>query len=115
MSAYIKALLAIAVSAGGAFVTALDGDNTVTVAEGLGIAIFVLGSGGVTWLVSKTSGGKAIVASLAAVLTSLVAALSTDSTLTTQEWVTALVAGLTSLALVYQIPNAEPVSPAPPL
>lgn len=108
MSAYIKALLAIAVSAGGAVVTALDGDNAVTLAEGIGIAIFVLGSGGVTWLVSKTAGGKAVASALAASLTSLAAALVTDSFLTTQEWVTAVVAGLSSLALVYQIPNTEP-------
>ncbi len=114
MSSYIKALLAIAVSLGGAAVTALDGDATISLAEGLGIAIFVLGSGGVTWLVSKTAGGKAIVAALSASLTSLVAAVVTDSFVTTQEWITALVAGLVSLSLVYRIPNAES-SPEPPL
>lgn len=110
MSAYIKALLAIAVSAGGAIVTALDGDNAITIAEALGVAIFVLGSGGVTWLVSKSAGGKAVAAALSAALTSLAAALVTDSYVTTQEWVTAVVAGLSSLALVYQIPNTEPPS-----
>ncbi len=99
-----KALLAVAFAAAGAMATALEGDNTISIAEWVAIAIFVLGSGGVTWWVSKSQYAKAIVASMGAALVSMYAAVE-DEIITRNEWMLIIVAALGALVVVYRVPN----------
>jgi hypothetical protein len=106
-STYIKALIAFGVTLIGAFLVALDGDSTITVVDWITIASAALGSGGLTWLVTKSTAAKAIVGALTAALGSLSTAVVDGSFVTTQEWLTAALAGLVSLGAVYQIPNSE--------
>ena len=102
-----KALLAIVLAATGAIVTALEGDQTISVLEWVQIGLFVVGSGGVTWWVTKMQAAKAIVAGLAAALTVLYTAVQDDSIVTNNEWALVALAGLAALAAVYGIPNTE--------
>jgi hypothetical protein len=110
---YIKALIAFGVTLVGAFLVALDGDSTIGAGDWIAIAIAALGSGGLTWLVTKSTAAKAIVGALSAALGSLSLAVVDGSFVTTQEWLTAALAGLVSLGAVYQIPNSDDPPPTP--
>lgn len=110
---YAKALLAVAVSAVGAIVTALGpGNNSVGDVSNknwLIAAATVLGSGGLVWFAQNIAGvvGGAIktaIAFLSAGVASLVVALN-DSMITQAEYLTAFGAAVVATGLVYQVSN----------
>lgn len=109
---YLKALVAIVVSAAGALVVALGpGSNSLGAlsTQTWLIAIgSVLGSGGVVWFVENGPAHtyiKTVVAFLTAGVASLVTALN-DGVITQSEWLVAFVAAVTATGLVYQAKNA---------
>ena len=115
----MKALLATLIALVAAVVTALQGDDVISTGDYIAIGLFILSSGGVTWLVSKWYAGKAVVAAIGAFLTSLTTAvlpIGADSAITTFEWLVAILAGLTALGAIYQVPNTNetPDPNAPP-
>jgi hypothetical protein len=116
MDAYIKAVIALAMAILAALVTALGTGNTdfsdIDLQTWLIALGTVLASGALTYLVQNiqgVAGGiiKAVVAAFGAAIASLVTSLD-DRVLSTVEQVTAISAFVGALALVYQIPNAEP-------
>jgi sulfur carrier protein ThiS len=109
MSAYLKALVAAAVAGGGTIATALA-DDDISNGEWIAVVLAVLGSGGVVWYVTNGPGGeyaKALVGSLTIALGSLATAIE-DDVVSSQEWVTAIVAGLGALIAVGVVPNKPP-------
>lgn len=114
MNAYLKAFLAVLVSAAGALVAALGPGSTdfgdIDATHWLLALGTVLGSGGLVWLVSNIQGvagsaAKAIVAFLSAGVASLVIALD-DHVITQAEYLTAFSAAVVATGLVYQAKNA---------
>lgn len=104
----IKAVLAIAVSAGGALVVALGTGNTdfedISTQSWLIAAITVLGSGGFVYFMENGPAAptiKAIIAFFTVGLGSLVVALD-DDVLTRAEQLTAFIAAVAATGLVYQ-------------
>ena len=110
---YLKAFLAIVVSAAGALVVALGTGNTdvgdLDAKTWLIAALAVLGSGGVVWL---TQNGpwhtyiKTVMAFLSAGIGSLVVALD-DDRITQAEWLTAFSAAVVATGFVFQATNKE--------
>lgn len=109
---YLKAFLAVVVSAAGALVTAL-GTSPQQTLSGLSTATWlvaigsVLGSGGVVWFVENGPGHtyiKTVVAFLSAGIASLVVALN-DGMISQAEWLTAFGAAVVATGLVYQATN----------
>lgn len=110
---YLKAFLAVVVSAAGALVVALGTGNTdvsnLDAKSWLIAALAVLGSGGVVWL---TENGpwhtyiKTVMAFLSAGIAALVVALD-DNVINQAEWLTAFSAAVVATGLVYQATNKE--------
>jgi len=114
MQGYIKALLAVLVSAGGAVIVALGTGNTdfsdIDTQSWLIAALAVLGSGGLVWFTENGPAApaiKAVLAFLSAGVGSLVLALD-DNLITRAEYLTAFVAAVVATGFVYQVPNAQP-------
>lgn len=115
---YMKAILALLVSAGGAIVQALaftsSGDIGDVDAQHWLIALaFVLASGGLVYLVSNIQGvwggvAKAVLALLSSGIASLVIALD-DNLISQTEWITAFSAAILATGLVYEA--AGPLHP----
>lgn len=108
---YIKAILAVVVSAVGAVVVALGTGNTdfsdIDVQSWLVAALAVLGSGGVVWWTENGPGApaiKAVMGFLSAGIGSLVIALD-DDVLTRAEELTAFSAAVLATGFVYQATN----------
>lgn len=119
MKAYVKAILAVVVSALGAIVVALGTGATdlgdISGKSWLITALAVLGSGGMVWLTENGPAAliaKAIIAFLSAGIGSLVIALD-DDVLTRAEQLTALAAAIVATGFVYQIPNRPPTKTPP--
>lgn len=114
-SSYVKAIVAILVSAAGAISVALGTGNdgslgSLDATHWLLAIATILGSGGVVWLCSNIPGiaggvAKAIVAFLSGGVASLVTALN-DNHVTQAELLVAFVAAVTATGLVYQAPAA---------
>jgi hypothetical protein len=111
MQQYIKALLAVAVSALGAVTVALGTGNTdigdISAKNWLLAALAVLGSGGLVWLTENGPHApviKAVIAFLSAGIGSLVLALDDDH-ITQAEWLTGISAAVVATGLVYQATN----------
>lgn len=107
-SPYIKALLAVLVSALGALVVALGTGATdfddISVQQWLIAAGAVLGSGGMVWLTENGPAApaiKAVMAFLSAGIASLVLGLE-DDVLSRAEQLTALSAAIVATGFVYQ-------------
>ena len=114
MQNYIKALLAVVVSAGGALIVALGTGNTdfsdIDTQSWLIAALAVLGSGGLVWFTENGPAAPAIKATLAfltAGVSSLVISLD-DNLITRAEYLTAFVAAVVATGFVYQVPNTQP-------
>lgn len=108
---YLKALVAIVVSAAGAIAVALGTGATdfddISTTSWLIAALSVLGSGGVVWITENGPGApaiKAIMAFLSAGIGSVVLALD-DDVLTRAEQLTAFAAAVVATGLVYQATN----------
>lgn len=108
---YLKALLAILVSALGAATVALGTGATdfedISTKNWLIAALAVLGSGGMVWLTENGPAApaiKAIMAFLTAGIGSVVLALD-DDVLTRAEQLTALAAAIVATGFVYQVTN----------
>ena len=108
---YIKAILAVVVSAIGALVVALGTGNTdfgdISAKSWLIAALAVLGSGGLVWLTENGPAApaiKAIMAFLTAGISSLVLALD-DDVITRAEYLTAAAAAIVATGFVYQAAN----------
>lgn len=110
--AYLKAFLAIVVSAAGALVTALGTSPQQNLSHldtktWLVAVAAVLGSGGLVWF---TQNGpwhtyiKTVIAFLTAGIASLVVALS-DNVISQAEWLTAFGAAVVATGLVFQASN----------
>lgn len=113
MTMYIKALLAVAVSAAGALAVALGTGNTdfgdLSASSWLIAALTVLGSGGLVYLAENGPAApaiKAVMAFLSAGIGSLVIALD-DNFVTHAEWLTALSAAVVATGFVYQATNTD--------
>lgn len=115
---YIKAILAVVVSAAGALVQALGppGDTIGDLdAKHWLIAIAtVLGSGGLVWFTENVPGVfggaiKTIIAFLTAGVASLVVALD-DNHITQAEWLVAFTAAVVATGLVYQFSDKKAVT-----
>ena len=111
---YLKALVAVVVSALGALVVALGTGATdfgdISTQQWLIAAGAVLGSGGLVWLTENGPYAptiKAIMAFLSAGVSSLVLALD-DSHLSRAEQLTALSAAVVATGFVYQLANKPP-------
>lgn len=111
MQAYLKAIVAVIVSALGALVVALGTGATdfgdISTQQWLIALLAVLGSGGIVWLTENGPAApyiKAVMAFLSAGVASLVVALD-DSVLTQAEKLTALSAAVVATGFVYQIQN----------
>lgn len=111
---FLKALLAIIVSAVGAVVVALGTGATdfgsISTQSWLIAAGTVLGSGGIVWLTENGPGApaiKAIMAFLSAGIGSLVIALD-DGALTRAEQLSAFAAAVVATGFVYQAKNSPP-------
>ena len=113
---YIKAIIALAMAVLSALVTALGTGNTAFEDIDLQTWLIALGtvlaSGALVYLVENiegVAGGiiKAVIGAFGAAIAALVTSLD-DHVLSTVEQVTAISAFVGALALVYQIPNAEP-------
>lgn len=111
---WLKAFLAIVVSAIGALVTAL-GTSPQQSLSGLDLhtwvvaILSVLGSGGLVYAVQNLPGiaggvAKAVLAFLSSGFASLVVALN-DNVITQAEWLTALGAAVVATGFVYQATN----------
>lgn len=106
---YLKAILAVAVSAIGAAVVALGTTSTGDIGDVSGqswliAALAVLGSGGIVWWTQNGPAApaiKAVMALLSAGIASLVLALD-DNVISQAEWLTALSAAVLASGLVYQ-------------
>lgn len=110
---YLKALLAVAVSALGALVVALGTGNTgfsdISGQSWLIAALAVLGSGGLVWFTENGEWApyiKTVMAFLTAGIGSLVLALD-DDRITQAEWLTAVSAAVVATGLVFQAANRE--------
>jgi len=115
---YLKAIIAVVVSALGAAAVALGTGNTdfgdIDAKTWLIAALAVLGSGGIVWLTENGPGApiiKAVMAFLSAGIGSVVLALD-DDTLTRAEQLTAVVAAIAATGLVYQFSNNPDKPPA---
>jgi len=113
---YIKALLAILVSAAAAIVVALGTGNTdignIDTQSWLIAALAVLGSGGLVWLTENGPWApyiKTVMAFLSAGVGALVLALD-DNIINQAEWLTAFSASVVATGLVFQATN-DPPSP----
>jgi hypothetical protein len=111
MQAYLKALVAVVVSALGALVVALGTGATdfgdISTQQWLIAALAVLGSGGIVWFTENGPAApyiKAAMAFLSAGIASLVVALD-DDVLTQAEKLTALSAAVVATGFVYQVQN----------
>jgi len=112
---YLKAIVAIVISAAGAVVTALGpgtgssiGDIDTT--HWLIALATVLGSGGLVWWVENVPGVagniiKTVLSFLSAGVASLIVALD-DNQITQTEWLVAFIAAVTATGLVYQAKNS---------
>ena len=114
MSAYVKAIAAVVVSAIAALVVALGTGHTdfsdIDLQSWLIAAGAVLGSGGLVWFTENGPAApyiKAVIGGLTAAVASLVVALD-DHVLTRAEQLTALSAFIVGLGIVYQLRNEEP-------
>lgn len=108
---YLKAILAVIVSAAGAIVVALGTGNTdigdISTQSWLVAALTVLGSGGLVWLAQNGPGApviKTVIAFLSAGIGSAVLALE-DNQISQAEWLTAFSAAVVATGLVYQATN----------
>lgn len=108
---YIKALLAIGVSAIGAVVVALGTGATdvsdISAKNWLIAGVAVLGSGGLVWFTENGPAApviKAVTAFLTVGFGSLIIGLD-DDILTQAEWLTALGAAVVATGVVYQVQN----------
>jgi len=115
---YLKAIIAVVVSALGAAAVALGTGNTdfgdIDGKTWLIAALAVLGSGGIVWLTENGPAApaiKAVMAFLSAGIGSLVLALD-DDVLTRAEQLTAVVAAIAATGLVYQMSNGPDNPPA---
>lgn len=113
---YLKAIIAIVISAMGAIVVALGTGNTdvgdLDASSWLIAALTVLGSGGLVYLSENGPAApaiKSIMAFLSAGIGSLVLALD-DNHVTQAEWLTAASAAVVATGFVYQATN-EPNTP----
>lgn len=111
MTMYLKAILAVLVSAAGALVVALGTGNTdigdLDASSWLIAALTVLGSGGLVYLSENGPAApaiKAVMAFLSAGIGSAVLALD-DNHITQAEWLTAISAAVVATGLVYQAQN----------
>jgi FtsH-binding integral membrane protein len=111
---YLKAILAVLVSAAGALVVALGTGNTdfsdISASSWLIAALTVLGSGGLVWLTENGPAApaiKAVIAFLTAGIGSAVLALD-DNHITHAEWLTAITAAVVATGFVYQATNKTP-------
>lgn len=111
---YLKAIVAVGVSALGALAVALGTGATdfsdIDTKSWLIAALAVLGSGGLVWLTENGPAApyiKAVMAFLSAGIGSLVLALD-DDVLTRAEQLTALAAAVVATGLVYQVTNRPP-------
>jgi hypothetical protein len=111
---YLKAALAVGVSAAGAIIVALGTGNTdvsdISAKNWLLAALAVLGSGGLVWWTENGPAApyiKATIAFLSAGISSLVLALD-DDVITQAEWLTGISAAVVATGLVYQATNSEP-------
>ena len=112
-----KSAVAVVAAVIGAVAGVLVGDQTLSdidFAGGLAILAAILGSGVVVAVVSKWQAGKAIAAALGVAVTSLTAAIATDSIVTTQEWLSAVAVALGAFVAVYSVPADDPADPAVP-
>jgi hypothetical protein len=114
MQGYVKALLAVVVSAGGAIIVALGTGNTdfsdIDTKSWLIALLAVFGSGGLVWFTENGPAApaiKAVLAFLSAGVASLVLSLD-DDVITRAEYLTAFVAAVVATGFVYQVPNAQP-------
>lgn len=114
---YIKAILAIVVSAAAALITALGTGNTdfgdISAQGWLIAAGAVLASGGLVWFTQNTKAApaiKTVMGFLSAGVATLVIALD-DNHITQAEWITALSAAVVATGLVYQA--KDPTLPDP--
>jgi hypothetical protein len=114
MKAYVKAILAVVVSALGAVAVALGLGATdfedISTKSWLVAALAVLGSGGMVWLAENGPAApaiKAVMAFLTGGIGSLVLALD-DDVLTRAEQLTALSAAIVASGFVYQAANQPP-------
>lgn len=110
---YLKAFLAVVVSAAGALVVALGTGNTeiadIDTQSWLVAALAVLGSGGLVWYAENGPWApaiKAVLAFLSAGVGTLVLALD-DSIITQAEYLTAFSAAVVATGLVIQATNKE--------
>lgn len=108
---YLKALLAVGVSAVGALVVALGTGNTdfgdISEKSWLVALLAVLGSGGLVWLTQNGPWApaiKAVMGFLSAGVGSLVIALD-DNVITRAEYLTAFSVAVVATGLVYQATN----------
>lgn len=108
---YLKAAVAVVVSAAGALVTALgtDGANlsNLSTQTWLIAAVAVLGSGGIVWYTQNGPDApyiKAVVGFLSAGISSLVVGLD-DHLLTQAEILTAFIAAVLATGVVFQAKN----------
>jgi hypothetical protein len=109
-----KAVVAVVIAACGALITGLGPNGTLSGIDTLHWMLIVgtiLGSGGLTWLVSNIHGvaggiAKSIVAFLSAGLASLVVALQHGPTITQSAWIVAFSAAVAAGAAVYEQKNA---------
>jgi len=113
---YVKALLAVVVSAASALAVALgagnnDGIGDLDLKSWLVAVLAVLGSGGVVWLTENGPAApaiKAVMAFLSAGIGSLVVALD-DNAISQGEWLVAFAAAVVATGLVYQAGDSGPV------
>lgn len=114
MGQYLKALLALVVSAIGAVVVALGTGATdfsdISTKSWLIAALAVLGSGGLVWLTENGPYAptiKAVMAFFTAGIGSVVLALD-DDVLTRAEQLTAFAAAIVATGFVFQVANKKP-------
>lgn len=108
---YLKAFLAVVVSAAGAITVALGTGNTdfgdISTKSWLITLLAVLGSGGLVWYTENGPAApiiKTVIAFLTAGIGSLVVALD-DDVITKAEYLTAFSAAVLATGLVYQATN----------
>lgn len=110
---YLKAILAVVVSAAGALAVALGTGNTdfgdLSASSWLIAALTVLGSGGLVYLAENGPAApaiKSVMAFLSAGIGSLVIALD-DNHISQAEWLTAFSAAVVATGFVYQATNTK--------
>lgn len=113
MTMYLKAILAVVVSAAGALAVALGTGNTdfgdLSASSWLIAALTVLGSGGLVYLAENGPAApaiKSVMAFLSAGIGSLVIALD-DNHISQAEWLTAFSAAVVATGFVYQATNTK--------